>query len=226
MLGLQLPITPAQILWVNMVTAVTLALALACEPAERDIMRRPPRDPRQAMLTPFMLWRVAFVSILLVAGCLGLFLWEIERGASMALARTVAVHVLVLGEAAYLFNCRYLTASALSFNGLFGSYKVLIAVLVLLGVQLLFTYWPPMQTLFGTAALDAAAWLRVLLFGVAVFFIVELEKATVRRVLRDERRMTISASNARSATLRKTKYRRTKPCSTPTTTGEITCYVI
>ena len=180
-LGLQLPITPAQILWVNMVTAVTLALALAFEPAERDLMRRPPRDPRQAMLTPFMFWRIAFVSVLLVTGCLGLFLWEIERGASLELARTVAVNVLVMGEVAYLFNCRYLTASALSINGLFGSRKVLIAVLILLGVQVIFTYWPPMQTLFGTAALDAATWLRILLFGVAIFAIVELEKVVLRQ---------------------------------------------
>jgi magnesium-transporting ATPase (P-type) len=93
----------------------------------------------------------------------------------------VAVNVLVMGEVAYLFNCRYLTASALSINGLFGSRKVLIAVLVLLGVQVIFTYWPPMQTLFGTATLDAAAWLRILLFGVTIFAIVELEKIVLRQ---------------------------------------------
>jgi phosphoserine phosphatase len=73
LLGLhQLPIIPVQILWVNLVTAVTLALALAFEPAEPDIMRRPPRDPREAIMTPFMLWRVAFVSLLPVALATGL----------------------------------------------------------------------------------------------------------------------------------------------------------
>src|SRR5690606_1251481 len=65
LLGLQLPITPLQILWVNMVTAVTLALALAFEPAEAGLMQRPPRDPRQPLLSGLLLWRIVFVSLLL-----------------------------------------------------------------------------------------------------------------------------------------------------------------
>ncbi len=179
-LGLQLPITPVQILWVNMVTAVTLALALAFEPSEADVMRRPPRNPREALLTPFMLWRVAFVSALLVGGSLGLFLWEIDRGASMEVARTATVNLLLLGEVFYLFNCRRLTASVLSWDGLFGNRYVIIAIAILLGLQVLFTYLPAMQTLFHTAPLDAPTWGRILLFGLAVFAIVEVEKKVVR----------------------------------------------
>jgi len=179
-LGLQLPITAVQILWVNMVTAVTLALALAFEPSERDIMRRPPRNPREALLTPFMLWRVAFVSALLVGGSLGLFLWELDRGASMEVARTATVNLLLLGEVFYLFNCRRLTASVLSWDGLVGNRYVLIAIAILLGLQVMFTYLPAMQTLFHTAPLDAPTWGRILLFGLAVFVIVEVEKKVVR----------------------------------------------
>jgi magnesium-transporting ATPase (P-type) len=157
-LGLhQLPIIPVQILWVNLVTAVTLALALAFEPAEVDIMRRPPRDPREAIMTPFMLWRVAFVSVLLVGGSLGLFLWELDRGAEVEVARTATVNLLMLGEVFYLFNCRRLAASILSWDGLTGNRYVLLAILVLIGLQLLFTYQPTLQTLFHTAALDWAA---------------------------------------------------------------------
>jgi magnesium-transporting ATPase (P-type) len=179
-LGLQLPITPVQILWVNMVTAVTLALALAFEPSERDIMRRPPRNPREALLTPFMLWRVAFVSALLVGGSLGLFLWELDRGASMEVARTATVNLLLLGEVFYLFNCRRLTASVLSWDGLVGNRYVLIAIAILISLQVMFTYLPAMQTLFHTAPLDAPSWGRILLFGLAVFVIVEVEKKVVR----------------------------------------------
>jgi magnesium-transporting ATPase (P-type) len=181
LLGLQLPISPVQILWVNMVTAVTLALALAFEPSERDIMRRPPRNPREALLTPFMLWRVGFVSVLLVGGSLGLFLWELERGASMEVARTATVNLLLLGEVFYLFNCRRLTASVLSWDGLTGNRYVLIAIAVLLTLQALFTYWPAMHVLFHTAPLDAPSWGRILLFGLALFVIVEMEKMIVRR---------------------------------------------
>ena len=188
-LGLpQLPITPVQILWVNMVTAVTLALALAFEPAERDIMRRPPRDPQEAILTPFMLWRIAFVSALLVAGSLGLFLWELGRGASLEVARTATVNLLMLGEVFYLFNCRRLTNPVLSREGLTGNRWVWIAIAALLLLQLAFTYVPVMQRLFHTAALDPAAWGRILAFGVLVLLAVELEKAVLRRLRGREQR--------------------------------------
>ena len=183
LLGLhQLPIIPVQILWVNMVTAVTLALALAFEPAEADIMRRPPRDPREAIMTPFMLWRVAFVSLLLVGGSLGLFLWELDRGVGVEVARTATINLLMLGEVFYLFNCRRLTASVLSWDGLTGNRYVLLAILVLIGLQWLFTYQPTLQMLFHTAPLDGAAWGRILAFGLFVLLAVELEKALVSRL--------------------------------------------
>ena len=180
LLGMTLPITPVQILWINMVTAVTLGLALAFEQPEAGVMQRPPRDPRQPMLSGFMLWRIAFVSALLMSGALGLFLWESARGAGIEASRTVAVNALVMGEIFYLFNCRYLYAPVLSREGLFGNRYVLIAISLLLGLQALFTYAPFMQVLFGTTAIDVDAWLRVLGFGVAVFAVVELEKTWLR----------------------------------------------
>jgi magnesium-transporting ATPase (P-type) len=181
-LGLaQLPITPVQILWVNMVTAVTLALALAFEPAEADIMRRPPRDPGEPLLNRFMFWRVAFVSALLVAGSLGIFLWQQGRGAPIEVARTAAVNLVLIGEVFYLFNCRRLTAPVLSWDGLAGSRYVLLAIAILLVLQLAFTYWPVMHALFHTAPLDAAAWGLILAFGVSVLLAVEAEKAVLRR---------------------------------------------
>ncbi len=183
LLGLQLPITPVQILWVNMVTAVTLALALAFESAEPDIMKRPPRNPREALLSPFMLWRIAFVSLLLVGGSLSLFLWELERGAGIDAARTATVNLLLMGEVFYLFNCRRMKGSVLSAEGLFGSRYVLLAIAVLLTLQALFTYQPTMQTLFHTAPLDAAAWLGIVAFGVGVLLVVEVEKMVARRIM-------------------------------------------
>ena len=182
LLGRILPITPAQILWVNMITAVTLALAIAFERPEADIMRRPPRDPREPLLSGFLIWRIAFVSALLVAGSLGLFVWEQARGAGIEAARTAAVNVLVIGEIAYLFNCRHLQSSVLHREGLLGNPLVLLAVGILVVLQLLLTYLPVMQTLFGTADLDAAAWLRIGVFGLALLLIVEAEKAVMRQM--------------------------------------------
>ncbi|ENO86760.1 putative cation-transporting P-type ATPase [Thauera linaloolentis 47Lol = DSM 12138] len=185
--GLTMPITPAQILWVNMITAVTLALALAFEKAEPDIMQRRPRDPREPLLTPFLLWRILFVGLLLVAGGMGLFLWELGRGASLAAARTVAVNAVLAGEVFYLFNMRSLTGPVLNRAGLLGNRYVLWAIGLLLVCQALFTYLPAMQALFGTAGLAPDAWLRILGFGVAVLLLVEAEKAVVRRMIRGSR---------------------------------------
>jgi potassium/sodium efflux P-type ATPase len=108
LLGRALPITPVQILWVNMITAVTLALALAFEPSEGDVMKRPPRAPNAPILSGFLLWRIAFVSLIIVVGVFGLYLWERSRGADIEFARTVAVNTLVMFEVFYLLNARYI----------------------------------------------------------------------------------------------------------------------
>ncbi|MFV9614942.1 MAG: cation-transporting P-type ATPase [Gammaproteobacteria bacterium] len=178
----QLPLLPVQILWVNMITAVTLALALAFEPPEKNVMLRSPRDAHEPMLTPFFIWRITFVSIILMSGTFGLFLWEMDSGASIEHARTVAVNTLVMFEIFYLFNSRYITASVFNRAGFTGNRYVLIAIVVLITFQLGFTYLAPMQVLFGTTAIGIEIWLRILLVSSSVLFLVELEKYYVRRI--------------------------------------------
>lgn len=175
-LGRTLPITPVQILWINMITAVTLALALAFEPPESDVMRRPPRDPREPILGPFLLWRLAYVSAIMVVGTFALFAWERAQGMEIERARTVAVNALVVFEAFYLLNSRYLHAPVLNRQGLFGNRYALWAIALVILFQLLFTYTAPMQALFGTAPIDAATWGVIVLVGSSVFVLVEVEK--------------------------------------------------
>jgi magnesium-transporting ATPase (P-type) len=181
----QLPLTPVQILWVNMITAVTLALSLAFEPPEQNVMRRPPRDTREPMLSSHLIWRVMFVSVILMSGTFGLFMWQMEQGSSIEHARTVAVNTLVMFEIFYLFNSRYITASVFNRAGLTGNRYVLIAIGILIIFQLGFTYLSPMQSLFGTAAIDFSIWLRVILVSSTVLFLVELEKYFVRHMGRN-----------------------------------------
>ena len=180
-LGRSLPITPAQILWINMITAVTLALALAFEPSEQNVMQRPPRNPREPILSGLVVWRIIFVSLILVFGTFGLFIWEREQGASLELARTVAVNTLVMFEIFYLFSSRYLLAPSLTIEGLFGNCYVLYAIGILVIFQLAFTYLGPMQLLFATAAISVDAWLRVIAVASSVLFLVEIEKFLVRK---------------------------------------------
>jgi magnesium-transporting ATPase (P-type) len=179
--GYTLPITAIQILWVNMATEVTLSLALAFEPAEADNMRRPPRAPGESLLSGYLAWRVLLVTAIFLAGSFGLFVWEVENSASLAQARTVVVNTLVVYEIFYLFNTRFLSAPSLTREGLLGNPTALGAILLVIAGQLTFTYLPPMQAIFGSAALDLDQWLKVIMVAASVFVLVELEKTLLRR---------------------------------------------
>ncbi len=183
-LELTLPLTPAQVLWINMVTSSTLGLALAFEPAERGIMARAPRPPGEALLSGFLIWRVLLVSLLMMAAALGLFLWELEQGTGLETARTMAVSAIVVAEMFYLLNSRFITAPVLSRAGFSGNRVLLAALGVCLLLQLAYVYLPLLQPVFGTAPLGAADWLKVLAAGAVVFAGAELEKAWMRRRLR------------------------------------------
>ena len=179
MLGHTLPITPVQILWINMVTTVTLALALGFEPVEPGVMRRPPRRPGEPILSPLLVWRTALVAVLLVAGAFGLFVVERAAGGSLEAARTIATNAIVAGEAVYLVNCRRIHGPAWTLSGLFGSRPVLLSIALVALAQILFTYLPAMQFLFRTAPLSPPDWAKILAFAVGVFVLVELEKAVI-----------------------------------------------
>jgi magnesium-transporting ATPase (P-type) len=181
-MGMVLPILPVQILWVNMVTAVTLSLALAFEPTEPDVMRRPPRDPRAPIFSAYFLWRTMLVALVLVAGALGIFVWQQAQGASMEAARTAAVNTLVTFEIFYLFNTRYLVQPAWPHRAVSGNRYVPLTIGAVVLAQLLFTYAPFMQALFHTTDIGADAWVRVVSIAASIYIIVELEKLLARRL--------------------------------------------
>lgn len=178
--GIALPVTAGQILWVNMVTAVTLALALAFESAEQGIMKRMPRLPKEPLITRVLGIRILYVSILMIAVTFAVFEWEIARGHSLEHARTSAVNMLVVGELVYLFNVRLFTASSLNWHVFFSNHTALWVSVALIGLQMVFTYIPFMQGLFGSVALDWSSWLFILTLGLIKFLAVEAEKAVWR----------------------------------------------
>jgi magnesium-transporting ATPase (P-type) len=128
-----------------------------------------------------MLWRIVFVTTLLVSSSFGIFLWAQQRGLDLETSRTAAVNTLVIGQVFYLFNCRRLTAPVLSREGFLGNRYALRAVLLLILLQLAITHLPFKQALFGTDDLDAQTWICVVLAGVAVLLAVEAEKHFWRR---------------------------------------------
>ena len=180
LLGVALPIAPAQILWVNMVSSIALALVLAFEPAEPDVMQRPPRSPTEPMLSAFVVWRVVLVSALFLAGIFGMHDWALAQGLGEEAARTVAVNTLVAMEVFYLFSVRYLKSPSFTWQGVKGRPVVLASLAAVTVAQLLFTYAPFMHTLFGSRGLDVRTLLAVVAVGVAVLVVLELEKAVLR----------------------------------------------
>ncbi|MCP9339533.1 cation-transporting P-type ATPase [Stutzerimonas xanthomarina] len=182
LLGIALPITPVQVLWVNMVSSVALAMVLAFEPTEADVMQRSPRRQGEPMLSRFVIWRIFFVSALFLAGIFGMFEWMRGQGATVEAARTVAVNTLVCMEVFYLFSVRYLKAPSFTVEGVKGTPRVLVAVFGVFALQLLFTYAPFMQSLFASEALSLSTGMWVVVAGVAVLVILEVEKAVLRQL--------------------------------------------
>lgn len=179
--GTMLPILPVQVLWINMATAICLGMMLAFEPKERDIMCRPPRPPEAPILTPLLVFRTVLVSMFMLAGAFGVFVWEQTMGNTVAQARTAAVNVFVLVELFYLYNCRSLKDSPLG-QGLFSNMWVNVGVLSMIALQLAFTYVPQMQYFFHSAAISADTWARAAVIGLLTFVVVEMEKWLRKRL--------------------------------------------
>lgn len=170
-----LPILPVQILWINMVTVTLLGLVLGLEPIEPGIMQRPPRDPDALILSKVLLRRIILVGILILIGAFGLFEWEMVRGASLPVARTVAVNLVIFVEIFYLLNSRSLRYSPFVI-GFFKNSWLWLGIGGMVILQILFTYAPFMQSIFSTGGLGFEEWWRILAFSFLSFLIVEFEK--------------------------------------------------
>lgn len=180
--GFTLPMTATQILWVNLVTDVTLGLALAFEPPEPDVMKRPPRAAGAPLLSPLLLWRVALVSFLFGGTVLLVFQASLARDGDLALARTMVVNTLVAAEVFHLFNVRYLTSRSLTWRGALGTPAVLTAIGVVFAAQLAFTYLPVMNKLFGSRPLSLVEGLIIIAIGAGLMLLIEAEKVLMRRL--------------------------------------------
>jgi Ca2+-transporting ATPase len=179
--GVTLPITPLQILWINMTTAVLLGLMLAFEQKEPALMQRPPRRPDTPVLTGELSFRIGLVSVLLTLGAFGLFEWALQAGRSVEVARTIAVNTFVFGEIFYLFNCRSLRRSMFSL-GVFSNRWLLVGVALMVLLQLLFTYTASMNEVFGSAPVGSTAWLLILASSLSIYMLVGVEKWVRGRV--------------------------------------------
>ena len=184
-LGAVLPITPLQILWINMTTAVFLGLPLAFEPKEKGIMNRKPRASKQPLLTKSLIVRILIVGICLLASSFGLFEYSLYMGASVDEARTIAVTVFVVIEAAVVWNSRSLDKSSLKINA-FSNIFIWFGLIIMALLQLAFIYLPFMNFAFKTAAISLETWPIIIATGIITFFIVEIEKKISNWIFREK----------------------------------------
>jgi magnesium-transporting ATPase (P-type) len=180
--GVALPITALQILWVNMITAVALGLTLAFEPTEPGTMLRQPRAPGQSLISGYLLWRIVFVSLLVVIGVFGMFFWAQQRGLDLEEARTIAVNTIVVMEIFYLFSIRYVHGTSLSWRAALGTPAVLTGVATVVVAQLVFTYWPAMNSVFKSRPVGLLDGIAIVAVGVALLVILEAEQRIVGRL--------------------------------------------
>ena len=180
LVGFTMPITAPQVLWVNMVTSVALGLVISFEPHEIDVMQRPPRAVDRPIVTGFGIWRIMFVGLALLAYTLLVFFWMKSLGASDPLARTVSVNALTIGQVFYLLNSRYLLDSSLALKAHLGNKYLPLGIISVVILQLLFTYAPPLQAMFGNEAIPLRVWPWILAGGLLFFLVVETEKLVIR----------------------------------------------
>lgn len=176
LLGIPLPVTPIQILWINLITAVTLGIALAFEPTEENTMRRPPRPRNEPLLTGELVWHIVLVSTLFLCGVYGIFHYAMDRGYSLELARTMVVNTLVVMEIFHLFFIRNIYGTSLSWKAVRGTKVVWMTVIIITIAQFSITYLSPLQAVFATVSIPFLDGILIIGIGVALFAIIETEK--------------------------------------------------
>jgi len=184
MLGLNLPITPIQILWINMITAVTLGIALAFEPSEENTMQRPPRSRNEALLSGGLMWHIILVAGLFLAGVFGVYEYAILQGYSEKLARTITMNTLVVLEIFHLFFIRNIYGASLTWKAMRGTRVVWISVITVTIGQFAITYVPWFQSVFKTEAIGLFDGLLIIAVGIIMFSIIEIEKQIRLKVLK------------------------------------------
>ncbi|SNT42904.1 plasma-membrane calcium-translocating P-type ATPase, partial [[Luteovulum] sphaeroides subsp. megalophilum] len=174
--GMALPMSAVQILWINLITGITLGLALAFEPTERGTMARPPRPREAPILSGALVWHVVLVAVLFLAAVFGMFTYALDRGYPLPLAQTIALNTLVVLEICHLFFIRNIHGTSLTWAAVRGTKVVWIVVIAVTLAQFAVTYVPFLQRILGTEAVPVTDGLLVVAVGAIFFAIVEIEK--------------------------------------------------
>jgi magnesium-transporting ATPase (P-type) len=172
-----------QVLYVNLITAVTLGMMLAAEPAEATVMDRQPRRPGKRLLGKIVIWRIFFVCTLMVIIIECFYYWGEVLGEPLCMRRAEAFNVLVFMEMSYAWTCRYIKEPSYHKRSLTENPWCYASLVVTAGLQVFLTYTPGVNKFFGMCGMGGWAWLRTIVAMIVVYIIVEIEKALVDPLL-------------------------------------------
>lgn len=170
----EIPLQPSQLLWINMVSAITIQFALIFEPAEEGIMKRPPRKNSSKLMNRHDIFQMTYVAILIAAVSLIIDVYLNQQGVSEVISSTTMVNTLIIGKIFYLFNIR--TPKLALSNELFSNSKVFLFVGLMMVLQLILTYVPFMQGIFYTGSIGLYEWGLAIAAGAIVLIVTEFDK--------------------------------------------------
>ena len=178
--GLPIPYLPAQLLWINLVSNGLQDLALAFEPGEKDVLSRPPRDPKEGIMSRLLVERTVLVSLLISVGVLFEFKFSLDQGLSLEKARTIAMTTMVFFQFFQAWNSRSEMQSIFRISPVSNPFLFYGMVAAILS-QIAVVYVPGMQWVFRTEAISGYEWLQILLMALTVVVLVEVDKGLRRR---------------------------------------------
>ena len=178
-LGWPLPLLPLQILWMNLVSDVFPALALAVEPPSPAVMKQRPRDPSASLLSKNLLILIGWQALMIAFLALAAYAWALRMYGPGAHARTIALFAIIGAQLGHMFNCRSRTRSAL--DGIFRNPFIWAAVIIVILLQFFAVYFSPLAIVLGTARLAEIDWMVIGFCVVAPVIVVEISKATAKR---------------------------------------------
>lgn len=197
-LDLPIPYVAAQLLWINLVTNGLQDVALAFEPGDKDVNKRPPRDPREGIMSRLMYERSVLVGLIISAGVVYNFFSALSEGVSLERARTIAVTTMVLFQFFQAWNSRSEIESVFRINPLSNPFLFYSMVAAFLA-QVAVVYIPALQWVFQTEALSPGEWVSMGVTAMTVVLAVEADKA-----IRRYRQRTGAAAQGRSSASRGT----------------------
>ncbi len=191
LLGVIPPLTPLMILFINLVTSDIPAIGLCKERPSANIMRQPPRDPKEGVLSDYLLLKISQVVPIIVLGTIALYIWELNvKGSDIVTAQTMAFVTLIMFVLFHVFNAKSFDETIFT-RRTFTNWTLFLGYVLSVGGTLLVLYWEPLRKVFGTTPLDIGQWISIIIVASVVLLFVEVQKSILSAEMKERAKMSL-----------------------------------